>query len=134
MEARTDPLGVLISSDAKAVDRKKLAELLAPFVAIDRETNEFAFTAGFEEVGGNDLKIELVLASAKARALLFDQPDGMSPSQIMDLGIMADGSVKTSLKRLFDGRKVRKDKEGRYVIPPHRITDLSKRLSNRSEA
>jgi predicted transcriptional regulator len=42
----------------------------------------------------------------------------------MSAGIMPEGSVKTSLKKLFDKHQIKKDKEGRYFLPAHRITDL----------
>lgn len=130
MENDTDPLAALISSDAKTTDKKKLAELLAPYLVIDQGSNEFGFLAAFDNVDGNEVKVELLLAGAKARALLFNLSDGMTPSEIIATGMMAEGSVKTSLKRLFDGRKIKKDKNGRYFLPAHRISELAKRLTN----
>lgn len=129
MDDSKDPLEALISNDARTTDRKKLADLLAPYLVIDRETNEFGFNESFDDLKGNDLKIELLLAGAKARSLLFDLADGLSPSEIIATGIMAEGSVKTSLKRLFDKRKLRKDKDGRYVLPSHRVSELAQSLA-----
>jgi hypothetical protein len=122
MDKEADPLTALISSDAKSTDRKKLAELLAPYLAIDHDSRDFGFTPKFDDVGSNNVKVELLLAGAKARALLFNQADGLTPSEIIAVGVMAEGSVKTSLKRLFDSRK-----DGRYYLPPHRIPELTKR-------
>lgn len=129
METNHDPLAALVSSDIKSIDRKKLAELLGPYLLIDQDSKEFAFTAAFDSVAGNDAKVEILLLGAKARALLFSMPDGMLPSEIIATGILAEGSVKTSLKRLFDARKIKKDKEGRYCLPSHLIPVLSKRLT-----
>lgn len=130
MEKDKDPLSALVSSDAKSTDRKKLAELLAPYMVIDQDSKDFGFTPAFDDINGNELKIEILLAGAKARALLFSMPDGMLPGEIIATGIMAEGSTKTSLKRLFDGRKTKKDKDGRYFLPAHRIADLAKRLTS----
>ena len=129
MTDNDDPLAVLISNDAKATDRKKLAELLSPYVVIDQESKEFSFHPDFHEINGNDLKIEVLLAAAKARGLYFNVPDGLAPAEVISAGLMPVGSAKSSLKNLFDAHKIKKDKEGRYYLPPHRITELVKRLS-----
>lgn len=126
-----DPLSALVSNDAKSVDRQKLAELLAPYLVIDGITKEFGFTSEFDQLQGNESKVEVLLAGAKARAFLFDGSDGMLPKEIVATGIMAEGSVKSSLKGLFDGRKIKKDKDGRYSLPTHRISELSKRIINK---
>lgn len=132
MTQNNDPLAALISSDAKATDRKKLAELLAPFMIIDQESQEFSFHPALHEVGGNDTKVEILLAGAKARALYFKSTDGLLPGEVMASGLMPDGSVKTSLKKLFDSHKIKKDKDGRYFLPAHRIPELIKKLSNQN--
>jgi len=124
-----DPLAVLISSDAKATDRKKLAELLEPYMVIDQDSKEFSFHPQFHDITGNDRKMEILLAGAKARSLYFQLPDGLLPGEVIAAGLMPVGSVKSSLKRLFDNHKIKKDKEGRYFLPPHRINELAKNVS-----
>lgn len=126
-----DPLAALISSDAKATDRKMLAELLGPYMVIDRDSKEFSFHPALHEVSANDTKVEILLAGAKARALYFGLPDGLPPGEVIASGLMPEGSVKTSLKRLFDSHKIKKDKEGRYFLPAHRIPELIKRLGGK---
>lgn len=131
MTKNNDPLAALISSDAQATDRKKLVELVGPYMVIDQESKEFSFHPALHEVSGNDAKIEILLAGAKARALYFELPDGLAPGEIMAAGLMPDGSVKTSLKKLFDSHRIKKDKEGRYFLPAHRIQELIKKLNNK---
>lgn len=130
MENKTDPLSSLLSSDVKSTDRQKLAELLRPFLVIDQDSKEFAFLPAFEETDNNADKVEIILAGSKARALLFDNPDGMTQGEVIGLGVLAEGSVKSTLKRLIDGHKLKKDKEGRYSIPGHRISELVKKFNN----
>ncbi len=127
--SKNDPLAALISSDAKATDRKKLAELLQPYMVIDQDSQEFGFHAAFHELDSNDTKLEMLLAGAKARALFFSVADGLLSGEVIATGIMPEGSTKTSLKRLFDSHKIKKDKEGRYFLPVHRIPELIKRLN-----
>jgi hypothetical protein len=124
MTKNNDPLASLVSNDSRATDRKKLADLLLSYVVIDQGSKEFGFHQAFHDIGANDIKIELLLAATKARALYFNMVDGLLPGEIMSAGIMPEGSVKTSLKKLFDKHQIKKDKEGRYFLPAHRITDL----------
>lgn len=129
MTKTNDPLASLISSDAKATDRKKLAELVGPYMVIDQDSREFSFHSTLHDVDGNDTKIEILLAGAKARALYFDMTDGLLAGEVQAAGLMPEGSVKTSLKKLFDSHRIKKDKEGRYFLPAHRIQELIKKLN-----
>lgn len=133
MSKNSDPLAVLISNDTKATDREKLAELLMPYIVFDEKSKEFSFHPAIYDVGGNGTKIEILLAGAKARALYFELQDGLLPGEIIATGIMPEGSVKSSLKRLFDHYRVKRDKDGRYFLPAHRIQDLAKKLSNHKD-
>jgi hypothetical protein len=128
MVKNDDPLAVLISSDAKATDRKLLAALLTPYMVIDQESKEFSFHSAIHEIAGNETKVELLLAGAKARSLYFNSPDGLLPSEVIATELMPKGSAKTSLKKLFDNHKIKQDKEGRYFLPGHRIVELVKKL------
>jgi len=130
MTNQKDPLASLFTSDAKAIDRQKLAELLKPFVVIDESSKELSFHEAFNALKGNASKIEIILAATKARALFFNEVDGLPPGDIIALGVLAEGSVKTSLKKLFDNHKIKKDKDGRYFIPAYRIPELAKQFNN----
>jgi len=130
MESSKDPLSLLIADDAAAVDKQQLADLLKPFVVIDRNSKEFSFRGPFTEISGNTGKLEIILSAAKARSLFFREPDGLSPSDIIALAVMPEGSVKTSLKRLNDTHKIKKSKDGRYFLPAYRIAELVKQFNN----
>lgn len=130
MSNNNDPLSSLISSDARATDRKKLAELLAPYLVIDQDSKEFSFHSAIYDIDGNDVRVEILLAGAKARALFFSLADGLTAGEVIAAGLMPEGSVKTSLKKLFDSHKIKKDKGGRYFLPAHRIQELNKKFNN----
>ncbi|MCR4314047.1 MAG: hypothetical protein NUV84_02255 [Candidatus Uhrbacteria bacterium] len=127
---KNDPLASLFTNDAKAVDRKQLAELVAPYVSIDKDSKEFGFFPAFSALSGNILKIEILLAAAKARALYLNEPDGLLPGEMIATGIMAVGSAKSSIKKLADLHKIKKDKDGRYFLPSYRIVGLVKQITN----
>jgi hypothetical protein len=130
MKEKKDPLASLFVTDAKATDRQKLVDLLQSFVTIDKSSKDFIFHDPFNALKGNMQKIEIILVAAKARALFFNDVDGLPPGDIIALDIIPEGSVKSSLKRLFDDHKVKKNKDGRYFIPSHRITELIKHFNH----
>ena len=123
-----DPLRALDSSDAAATNRKQLAELVAPYAVIDDKSKEFSFLPPFTALN-NRSKIELVLAVAKARHLLFDVEDGLTPNDIIALSVMPEGSVKSGLRNLLSEHKIKKDKgTGHYYIPSYRIAEIKTNL------
>lgn len=126
----TSPLSSLIVDDIKSADQAKLAETLKPFVAIDKKTKKFGFLNAFHDLS-NYQKIEIVLLASKACSLLFDKEnDGMKQKEIVELGIMPIGSVKSSIKNLRESHKIKKENENRYVVPDYRIPELAKQFLN----
>lgn len=123
-----DPLQELLVDDAKSVDRSRLATFLKPYIGFDKETKELHFHADFNTIISNEAKIEVVLLASKASMLIFDEPEGLTPIEIIKLEIMPSGSVKSSIKKLSDSRKIKKDSMGKYSIPNYRIDDIVDRL------
>lgn len=129
MEATEDPLNQLLGEDVQSIDRNRLATFLSPYVRFEKLTKDMHFLVEFESIVSNDAKIEVILLAAKAKSLLFDEPDGLAPSQIIALEVMPAGSVKSSLKKLSDARKIKKDSQGRYFIPNYGVTEAMNRAS-----
>lgn len=124
MTTKNDPLQELVTEDVRAIDRRKVAGFLRPFIAIDGSTKQISFLDEFQKINSNNDKMEIILLAAKARSLLFEVSDSLSPSDIITLDIMPVGSVKSSLKILFDSRKIKKDKDGRYFLPGYRMNEI----------
>ncbi|HEY4489554.1 MAG TPA: hypothetical protein VJA87_03710 [Candidatus Paceibacterota bacterium] len=123
MNTTPNPLDALLTDDA-ATNREQLAALVGPFVKIVKDSKEFEFLPAFSKLD-NSSKVEIMLAASKARALLFDETDGLAPSEIIATQVMTEGSTKSAIKSLFDGRKIKKNKEGKkYILPPYRIPEL----------
>ena len=129
METRNDkdPLASLIGN-GKDNERQKLAELLAPFVIIDADSKEFYFKDVFAQIDNNALKIELLLAAARARSLYYNEQDGLTAQEIIILSIMPEGSVKTTLRKLFSIEHRIKQDGKRYILPSYRIQEIIKNL------
>jgi len=121
----TDPLEQLIAEDFRAEDRTRLATLLAPYVAFDKNSKELRFKEPFQGLVNTD-KLEIAFLAEKARALLFkdEANEGLGQGDIIALDIMPAGSVKSTLKRLFDPKQIRKSSNGKYTIPNYRLLEL----------
>lgn len=126
-----DPLADLFSDDVKAIDRGTVAAALKSYIILDRTTNAIAVLPAFEKVNGNAEKIEIILMASKALSLLVDdQRDGMTQGDITTMDIMPEGSVKSTLKKLFDSKKIKKNTvDSSYYIPNYRINEVVEKLN-----
>lgn len=124
----TDPLSELIQADIGAVDRDMLKGILEKFVVFSAE-GTVSFLKPFYELS-NQQKILLVLVAQKAKSLLFSNvEESMGPSTLISLQVMAEGSAKSSLKRLLETtHEVKKDNSGKYYVPNYLLGDMKKRL------
>lgn len=128
--ANEDPLKILISNDALAINRKQVADFLHSYTSIDGISKQLIFLPNFMDLS-NINKIEIILLASKARALVFELADGMTPGEIIALDVMPVGSAKSSVKNLFDSKRIKKDKVGRYFLPGYRINELIAKFSNK---
>lgn len=126
-----DPLQELLAEDVQSIDRNRLAAFLKPYVRFDKATKEPQFLAEYEVIISNDAKVEVVLVASKARSLIFGEPEGLSPIEIIKLDIMPAGSVKSAIKKLSDTRRIKKDAAGKYSVPNYRINEIVSRLGKK---
>jgi hypothetical protein len=93
------------------------------------KTGEVTFLQAFYKLE-NQMKLLVVLISQKARHLLFDAiSESMSPSELIALDIMAEGSVKSSLKRLLEKtHQIKKDGQKKYYVPNYLLANLGDEL------
>lgn len=131
MNDQLDPLQTLISEDVKAADREQLAKLLTPYVSFEKKSSQMHLTASFLKLESNMDKLELLFLIEKARSLLFEsgEKEGLSQIDIIKLDIMPPGSVKSTLKRMFDVKKVRQNASEKYYLPNYRISELFEKYS-----
>jgi len=132
MNNNDDPLQNLFVSESQAINRKELADLLSPYVVINRDTGSLDFSANFRDLPNGE-KILIVLCAIKARSLVLDNTvDGINPSDIIKMQIMPTGSVKTALKSLLDAREVR-SVGGKYSLPNYKLPQVELRLGRPSK-
>lgn len=125
-----DPLQRLFVTESQAVDKQQLADLLSPYVTINKETKSLDFSRVFNHLS-NAEKILIVLSAVKAMSLYLGTEDKIVPSDIIKMDIMPLGSVKGTLKKLLDSREIRADK-GKYSLPNYKIPQLVVGFSNQA--
>ena len=125
-----NPLSKLVARNSNEVDKQKLADFLDSYVVFDETSYEMNFKDRFSELQNNSDKLEIIFLAGKARALIFDKDlkEGLSQGDLVAMDVMPEGSVKSTLKKLSDKRKVLKNKEGKYSLPNYRINELFSRF------
>jgi len=119
-----DELESLLVS-GKEIDKKLVAEILSPYLRIDKETCDIR---PLKTWGGLKayIKILLYLLARKAMiALDLDLPEeSASATEIMQNTGLKKGTVNPALRGLFGDGVVGQTKERRYYIPNHALEQV----------
>jgi hypothetical protein len=126
---KESPLSKLVVSESQAINEQELADLLAIYVSLDKETKEIYFFELFRNLQ-NAEKILILLCAIKARKVVFGDAatDKISPTEIIKTQIMPGGSVKSCLKLLLDSREINADK-GKYYLPNYKLPQIIARFA-----
>ena len=127
-QSNKNPLEDLVIDESQSVNLAELAQILKPFVVIDKSSHSINFLPLFYEQK-NELKILILLAASKARKELFQDDEKMSPSDIIALEIMPEGSTKATLKKLLDEKIIRAEAR-KYYLPSYQIRALINQLKS----
>jgi len=122
-----NPLEDLLIDESQNINLGELAQILKPFVMIDKSSRSINFLPLFYEKK-NEFKILILLAASKARKELFQGDEKMSPTDIIAMEIMPEGSVKGTLKKLFDEKIIRAENR-KYYLPNYQIRALADQLN-----
>lgn len=109
----------------KEVDQELIAEILAPFLRIDRDSCSIVPNERWLEMN-NELKIILFLLAKKAmklRDLPIDN-EGALPTEIEKETGVKGGSLRPKLKQLLEQRIISKADDGRYIVPNYSLTKI----------
>lgn len=106
----------------KETDKKLIAEVLSPYLRIDKDTCDIRPSSAWGELRAY-MKILLYLLARKAMiALGLDLPEeSASATEIMLNTGLKKGTVNPALRTLYEDRIVEQSKERRYYIPNHAI-------------
>lgn len=124
----TNPLHRLLVSDSQAVNHQELADLLLPYLSINKDSKNFDFSADFRNLSNID-KILILLSGIKAKHLILETEDKVTPSEIIKMEVAPAGSVKNTLKTLLDTGEIKAEK-GRYFLPNYRLSHVINKFRN----
>ncbi|MFA6588251.1 MAG: hypothetical protein WCT08_04220 [Patescibacteria group bacterium] len=118
-----NPLNRLLVSDSQDVNKEELANLLEPYVFINKDSKSFDFSSKFHGLPTHADRILIIFAAVKARHIILQTEDRITPSEIIKMEVAAEGSIKGTLKRLSDDGEIKADK-GKYYLPNYKIPKL----------
>ena len=107
------------------MDRKLVAEVLAPYVRLDKDNCNIRPTDEWYRLS-SETKILIYLLARKAMiALNFDIPsEGAKATEVVrDTGLKS-GTAHPTLRKLLDSRLVEQSQDRRYSIPNHAISRI----------
>ena len=106
--------------NGKEMDKKLVAEILEPYLRIDKETCDIRPLSSWSDLRAN-VKILLYLIARKAMAAL-DLPlseEKVSATEIIQKTGLKKGTVNPALRNLFEDRVIEQSKDRKYYIPNH---------------
>lgn len=117
-----NPLLKLFVSESQDINNQELSDLLLPYLTINKESGGFDFTQSFRELSNTEM-ILILLAALKARHIVLNTDEKISPSEIIKMEIMPSGSAKSAIKKLFDEGDIKSD-NGKYYLPNYKISKV----------
>ena len=114
----------------KDVDRKLIADILSPYIRIDKETSDIRPLSAWDDLKAY-LKILIYLLSRKAMiALGLDLPEeSASATEIMLKTGLKKGTVNPALRWLFEDRIIEQTEKRKYYVPNHAIEKIRTMIS-----
>lgn len=106
----------------QALSKELMKSVLGPYVQFDPEQQEFVFTEEWNKLN-NNLKILTYLVGRKgisASGHLSDE-EAVAPKTIADETYMPSGSVRYTLKILFEDHLINRTESSRYYVPSAKL-------------
>jgi len=124
-----DELESLLVS-GKEVDKKLVAEILEPYLRIDKETCDIRPLSSWSDLKTN-IKILLYLIARKAMVALGLplSEERASATEIMQKTGMKKGTVNPALRNLFEDRVIEQFEDKKYYISNHALEKVKAMIS-----
>ena len=127
----SDELENLLVS-GKEMDRKLVAEILSPYLKIDKETCDIRPLSSWNDAKAY-IKILLFLTARKAMIAvgLNITEEAASNAEIISSTGLKNGTVHPSLRELKNKKILEQTKEGKYYIPNHAIEKVKAMITEK---
>ena len=116
--------------DGKEMDKKLVAELLSPYVKIDKNTREIRPLGAWNDASAN-VKILIYLLARKAMIALglnLDEEAATNSQIINDTGIKK-GTVHPAVRQLYSDKIIEQTKGKKYYVPNYSIEKVKSMMS-----
>ena len=125
----SDELESLLVS-GKEIDRKLVAEILSPYLKIDKETCDIRPLSSWSDLKAN-IRILLYLIARKAMVALGLplSEERASATEIMQKTGMKKGTVNPALRVLSQDRIIQQNEDRKYYVPNHAIERVKTMIS-----
>ena len=112
----------------KQLDRKLVADILSPYVKLDRDASNISPLEAWLGLG-IDLKILVYLLARKAMMLLrFDLEEGATASEVARDTNLKLGTVNPLLRKMYAEGILDRSKDRRYFVPNDAIERVREKL------
>jgi len=109
----------------KELDRKLVADILEPYVRLDKDACEIRPTPAWARLDNAQKTLLYLLARKAMRALdLPLEQEEAGPSEIAKSTGIKPGTIAPLIRRLYDERLVDQTRERKYFIPSHAIETI----------
>ena len=118
--------------NGKEIDKKLVAEILEPYLRIDKETCDIRPLSSWSDLKAN-IKILLYLIARKAMVALSLplSEEKASATEIMQKTGLKKGTVNPALRNLFEDRVIEQSKDRKYYIPNHALEKVKAMISEK---
>jgi len=122
-----DALEALVVSEKK-LDRNLVADILSPYVKLDRDTSNISPLEAWLGLG-TDTKILVYLLARKAMMLLrFGLEEGATASEVARDTNLKLGAVNPLLRKMYAEGILDRSKDRRYFVPNDAIERVAEKL------
>lgn len=117
------------------LDRKLVAEILAPYTQLDKDECNIRPTNKWGQLS-NDQKILIYLLARKAMVALDDfalNIEGALASEVVSATGVKSGSAHPTLRKLLGNRLIDQARDKRYFVPNYAIPQIKPLLFEKKE-
>ena len=129
MDSTSDPLEALLV-DAVAVDRERIAGVLAGKLALDRNSGAPVILPGFAELDGKAKLLSLLLAHRALELLGLKKDPSISPVDASRQTGMPGGTVRRMLPEFVEAHLASRSVDGTYFLSSAQIPNAISSISD----
>jgi len=116
--------------DGNEIDKKLVAEILSPYIRIDKNTNGISPLRAWNDLNAaNKILIMLLARKAMIAMNMGIDEEGATAKEITENTGAAGGTIRRTLRELLEERILNQTKSQKYFIPNYSIEKIKEMLS-----